>query len=143
MDRGDLFAIRRLSLRPAQMESMRLHVQACLPSEACGLLTGEGNTVKEIISIKNQAASPTRFRMDPEEQLRAFDRMESEGMDLLGIYHSHPEGPDRPSPTDIAEAAYQVVHVIWWRAKDSWSVRGWWIEDGRLSDVKLEIAADE
>ncbi len=143
MDRGDLSAIRSLSLRPAQMESMRFHVQACLPLEACGLLAGEGNTVKEIISIRNQAASPTRFRMDPEEQLRAFEHMESEGMDLLGIYHSHPEGPDRPSPTDIAEAAYQSVYVIWWRAQGNWSVRGWWIEDGRLSDVKLEIAADE
>ncbi len=143
MDRGDLSAIRRLSLHPTQMESMRLHVQASLPLEACGLLVGEGNTVKEIISIKNQAASPTRFRMDPEEQLRAFEHMESAGVDLLGIYHSHPEGPDRPSPTDIAEAAYQTVYVIWWRAQGNWSVHGWWIEDGRLSDVKLEIAADE
>ncbi len=122
---------------------MRLHVQASLPLEACGLLAGESNRVKEIISVKNQAASPTRFRMDPEEQLRAFEHMESAGMDLLGIYHSHPEGPDRPSPTDIAEAAYQTVYVIWWRAQGNWSVRGWWIEDGRLSDVKLEIAADE
>ncbi len=143
MDRSDLPAIRRLSLRSSQMERMRLHVQSCLPMEACGLLAGKGNTVTEMISIRNQAASPTRFRMDPDEQLHAFERIESEGLDLLGIYHSHPEGPDRPSATDIAEAAYQTVYVIWWRSSGNWSVRGWWIEDGRLSDVKLEIAADE
>ncbi len=143
MDRSDLPALRRLNLHPAQMESMRLHVEACLPLEACGLLAGSDDLVHEVIPIPNQAASPTRFQMEPREQLRAFEHIEAQGLDLLGIYHSHPAGPDRPSPTDIAEAAYQAVYLIWWRTEGHWSVSAWWIEEGRASEVKLDRVVGE
>jgi proteasome lid subunit RPN8/RPN11 len=78
--------------------------------------------------------------MDPVEQLRAFDRMHSSGMDLLGIYHSHPAGPEGPSATDIAEAAYTVVQVIWSHEHGVWKVHGFWIENGRVSEVELHTA---
>ncbi len=78
--------------------------------------------------------------MEPAEQLRAFDWIDSQGLDLLGIYHSHPAGPERPSETDIAEAAYPVAHLIWSHAGGAWGLRGFWIEDSRLSEVKLYAA---
>ncbi len=123
------------------LERMKAHVQACLPQEACGLLAGTSNVVREVVPVTNQLQSPVRFRMDPLEQLSAFDWMETRGLELLGIFHSHPAGPDRPSETDIAEAAYQVVHVIWSRTAGLWKAKGYWIEDGRLSDVELYSAA--
>ena len=81
--------------------------------------------------------------MDPAEQLRAFDRMNSSGLDLLGIYHSHPVGPEGPSATDIAEAAYAVVHVIWSHEQGVWKVHGFWIENGCASEVELRTAGGE
>lgn len=125
----------------ALLERMRAHAQACLPLEACGLLAGTSNVVREVVPVTNQLQSPVRFRMDPMEQLGAFDWMETRGLELLGIFHSHPAGSDRPSETDIAEAAYPVVHVIWSLAKGVWKAKGYWIEDGRLSDVELYTAA--
>ncbi len=124
---------------------MRSHVDACRPEEACGLLAGTGEVVHEVLQITNQNHSPTSFRMDPVEQIRAFDWIEAHGLDLIGIYHSHPAGPESgaggspgPSPTDIAEAAYPVIHVIWSRPQGVWQARGFLIEDGRALEVELE-----
>lgn len=134
--------MRQMRLRSAQVESMRAHVEACLPLEACGLLAGLGDAVRVVIPISNQAASPVRFRMDPIEQLRALERIESHGQDLLGIYHSHPDGPDEPSATDIAEATYNAVYIIWSRSRGNWAMNAFWIEGDGFSEVKLVTAAE-
>ena len=78
--------------------------------------------------------------MDPQDQWRAFQRMETAGLELLGIYHSHPNGPDRPSPTDIAEAMYPVVQIIWYRQEGRWQARGFRIESGKVREVELKLA---
>jgi len=80
-----------------------------------------------------------RFVMDPYEQLRVFEWIESNGLDLLAIFHSHPTGPETVSPTDIAEAAYEVVHIICSRKVDSWKLRGFWIENSNSVEVTLQI----
>jgi proteasome lid subunit RPN8/RPN11 len=102
-------------------------------------LAGRNDQVEKVIEVLNQAQSPVRFVMDPYEQLKAFDWIEASGLDLLGIFHSHPAGPETASVTDIAEAAYDVVHVIWSRAGGSWQARGFWIEAGEASEVSLRI----
>ena len=140
MGRSDLRPLSELRLAPGHYESMRAHLESCLPLEGCGLLAGEGFSVREVIPVDNQARSPVRFLMDPVEQLRAFDSIDSHGLDLLAIFHSHPEGPEKPSPTDMAEAAYPVVYMIWSHADGSWKVRGFSIAGGRLSEVKLVFA---
>ena len=115
------------------------HVDSHIPLEACGLLAGTDKRVEKVIEVRNQAQSPVRFVMDPYEQLKAFDWIESNGLDLLGIFHSHPAGPETASATDIAEATYEVVHVIWSRIEDRWQVRGFWIENGEAIEVTLRI----
>jgi proteasome lid subunit RPN8/RPN11 len=138
--------IEYLQLRPDHWGRMRAHVEACVPLEACGLLAGKGNSVDEVLPITNQARSPMQFRMDPAEQIRAFGHMEARGMDLVAIYHSHPAEPGtiptanpEPSDTDIAEAAYPAVYIVWSRPTGQWRARGFWIEGGRLSEVELHI----
>ena len=118
---------------------MRRHVHAAAPLEACGLLAGRRARVEAVLALRNQAQSPVRFLLDPQEQLHAFDWIESQGMDLLGIFHSHPAGPESASATDIAEAAYPVVHVIWSRPQGEWRPRGFWIEGQQAIEVALQI----
>lgn len=122
-----------------QWNDMRDHVDCQIPLEACGLLAGKNDRVKEVIFVRNQAQSPQRFVMDPYEQLKAFDWIESNGFDFLGIFHSHPTGPETPSTTDIAEAAYEVVNLIWSLQAETWELRGFWIEHGRVFEVSLLI----
>jgi proteasome lid subunit RPN8/RPN11 len=88
--------------------------------------------------------------MDPQEQLDAFRSMKERGLELLGIFHSHPAEPGAggqvatgPSPTDVEEAAYPVVNLIWSRDQGQWQARGFWIEGGSISPVHLLLAADQ
>jgi proteasome lid subunit RPN8/RPN11 len=103
------------------------------------LLAGKDDRVEKIILVRNQSKSPVRFVMDPYEQLQAFEWIDSNGWDLLGIFHSHPAGPDAPSQRDIAEAAYEVVHLIWSRDQTGWKARGFRIEKGAATEVALQI----
>jgi len=129
---------------------MRAHVQSCLPMEACGLLAGTGDLIQEVLPITNQEQSPTRFRMDAREQLSAFRFMEQRGLELVGIFHSHPAESNVgtrpsgvPSPTDIEEAAYPVVNVIWSPHEGEWRASGFWIEDGSFAEVPLHLTAEK
>lgn len=132
--------MKRLALTRGQVEAMRAHVDTCLPLEACGLLAGKAGRVQEVIPVPNQAQSTVRFRMGPVEQLQAFHWMDANGLELVGIFHSHPAGPDGPSPTDIAEAGYPVVNLIWSHGTSEWSVKGYWIQEGRVMETGLDIA---
>lgn len=129
----------QLIISKQHWHEMLNHVDRQVPLEACGLLAGQNDRVEKVILVRNQAQSPVRFVMDPYEQIQAFDWIESNGLDLLGIFHSHPAGPETVSATDIAEAAYKVVHLIWSRNEDHWQGRGFWIENGQATDVSLKI----
>lgn len=131
--------ISQLVLMKSHWEEMLQHVQQNAPLEACGLLAGKNDAVERIFIVRNQAQSPVRFVMDPYEQLDAFEWIDSHALDLLGIFHSHPAGPETVSVTDIAEAAYEVVHVIWSRSNGEWGARGFWIEDGHVINVPLVL----
>jgi proteasome lid subunit RPN8/RPN11 len=128
-----------LTLTKEQLQKMIAHVDSLSPLEACGLLAGQDSKVEAVLAVTNQAQSPTRYVMDPIEQLNAFEQIESSGLDLIGIFHSHPTGPETVSPTDIAQAAYAVVYVILARVENLWGARGFWIEDGAFREVALQV----
>lgn len=115
------------------------YVQQHAPLESCGLLAGKNDLVEKVIFVRNQAESRVRFVMDPYEQLKAFEWIESKQLDLLGIFHSHPAGPETVSRTDIEESAYNVVHLIWSDGRTQWQARGFWIEDSNATEVALQI----
>jgi len=129
----------RLTLGSTHLERMLRQAAAEAPLEACGLLAGKDEQVQKVFPMRNAARSPVRFRLDPQEQFDLFNAMEERNLELLGIYHSHPNGPPRPSRTDIAEAAYPVVNLILSPLQGQWQVRGFWIESGRVVEVPLEI----
>jgi proteasome lid subunit RPN8/RPN11 len=139
--------LERLKLSAEHWERMREHVHAFDPLEACGLLIGKGEIVYSVLPVANAAHSPIRFRMDPGGQLLAFREMEEHGLELLGIFHSHPadggngtNALEGPSETDVREAAYPVVHVIWSKRAGQWEARGFWIDGGRISVVPLLVS---
>jgi len=116
------------------------YVAKLAPLEACGLLAGRDDQVETMIGVQNQAGRRDRFVMEPYEQLKAFEWIESNQLELLGIFHSHPAGPGTASPTDIAEAAYPVIHVILAYDGTDWHARGFRIERGSATEVPLQIS---
>jgi proteasome lid subunit RPN8/RPN11 len=75
--------------------------------------------------------------------VKAFNWIEEQGMVLLGIFHSHPEGPQGPSATDLEEAAYEVVYIILSRAQGTWEARGYWIQDSQAYEISISISGDQ
>ena len=108
------------------------HVSSVMPEEACGILAGKNNQINKVISIENRMQSPFRFSMDARAQFDAFRTIEQEKLELLGIYHSHPEGPSKPSETDIREHAYGDVLSIICSPDDlnGWKMMAFSIIDG-------------
>ncbi|MCX6079462.1 MAG: M67 family metallopeptidase [Chloroflexi bacterium] len=128
-----------LSLNRSHMFTMQRHINHEAPLEACGILGGKNQVVEVVLPVKNAAESRVRFTMDPKAQLRAMEQLESEGLEILAIFHSHPKGPSVPSATDIKEAVYPVVNIIWSKAGRRWQARGFWIEAGQVTEVSLAV----
>lgn len=121
-------------------EQMRADVQARLPQEACGLVGGLHGRALQVYPVDNALHSPVRYRMEPDDQVRIFLSLEKLGWELLAIYHSHPAGPDHPSPTDLAEAAYpEAVYLIWFPRQGEWACTGFLIQDGEYSEISILI----
>ena len=119
---------------------MHDHVLACLPEEACGLLAGRDGVVTRAVPIENAAHSPVRYRMEPRAQVGELLSIEALGLDLLGIYHSHPNGPAVPSPTDQAEVYDpETLVLVWCSGSQGWSARAFALRGGSSTEVSLEI----
>jgi proteasome lid subunit RPN8/RPN11 len=113
-----------IRLRKGHWQSMLENVLSCLPEEACGLLGGEEGKVFSVRPVKNISRSPTRFRMDPGEQVKAMFEIEEMGHQIVAIYHTHPMGPEVPSEIDVNELAYpEAVHLIWYPSGGEWNCR--------------------
>ena len=117
------------------------HVQGHWPEEACGILGGPGALVERVYMIENIRHSRTDYYMDPTQQVAAMLEIEAAGWDVSGIFHSHPSGPPRPSPTDIDRALYpDTVYIILApAASQAWSLRGFEIRDGQVRDVAVHV----
>ena len=102
------------------------------------MIGGLEDEARLICEVENELHSPVRFRMRGEDQLRGFMLLEANGLDLVGIFHSHPSSPAYPSATDVAEFYYPgVLTLIWSPVPDGWHVRAFHIEDGAVSEVEL------
>ncbi|HFC09658.1 MAG TPA: M67 family peptidase [Chloroflexi bacterium] len=126
-------------LRYTHYLAMRRHVAAEAPLEACGLVAGRDGVSVAVYPIPNALHSPTRYRMDPRAQVQAFFAMEAAGLELLAIYHSHPQGPPLPSATDLREATYAVPYLIWARLGETWLVRAFLLQKSG-QEVPLRLA---
>ena len=85
--------------------------------ECCGLLGGRNGVISAVLPARNHLGSGTAYEIEPAELFALFRRMRAEGLDHMGIYHSHPRGDNAPSLRDIErafypEAAYFIVSPL-------------------------------
>jgi proteasome lid subunit RPN8/RPN11 len=141
MTTGQSLFIEKLTLREAHWLAILKHVVSQGSEEACGLLGGANGLVERVYLVENMLHSPVEYYMDPVQQVRAMLEIEEAGLDLCGIFHSHPAGPTVPSQTDVDRSYYpESVYIILSPGPgESWSARGFQIEDGTVREVLLEI----
>lgn len=111
------------------------------PLECCGILAGETNgRVTRVFPTSNAAASAEEFVIDPEQQFAVLDAARAEGLDIIGVYHSHPETPARPSAHDIRmgyadDWAYLIVSL----AGEEVQARAFRILGARPHEIGIDV----
>jgi len=112
------------------------------PLECCGLLYGRGNSIDRLLPCSNSERSEVAFSIPVAELFEGFRQIRLSDRVLLGIYHSHPQGPGHPSPRDLEEYEYHeaacwivslqnrlpVVRCFWWTpggfVEESFTIEG-------------------
>jgi len=78
------------------------HAADTYPAECCGLLVGKGDNVLAAERTRNarMAEGGDRFEIDPLDHVRVWEAARKAGHDVIGCYHSHPDGQALPSSID-------------------------------------------
>ncbi len=110
------------------------------PEECCGLLVGsrEESRVVRFVPVTNIAASAKVYTIDPKEHLKCELAAEAEGLEVIGVVHSHTHTEPYPSPTDIAQAPDPGWHyVIVGLKRGTPETRSYRIADGAVTEVQI------
>ncbi len=135
----------RLRLDDATIAEINARARAVYPHEACGLLVGrEGGArtlVERVVSCRTLAVDrlADRYVLDPDDFRAADEAARREGLDIVGIWHTHPDHPARPSETDLEAAwqgySYLIVSVPSTGVTER---RAWRLEDERFIEEEIE-----
>jgi [CysO sulfur-carrier protein]-S-L-cysteine hydrolase len=112
-----------------------------LPDEGCGLLLGTSSgEVKKIVPSTNVAHSAKIYEIDPKVVLRASREADSEGLEIIGVFHSHTHSEAYPSPTDIRQAPDPDWHYVLVSLRDVPTVvRSYRIAGGEVTEEEVAL----
>jgi proteasome lid subunit RPN8/RPN11 len=139
----------RIVLDRKMLEEIYSHAVYTYPEECCGLMIGyfeQDSTVKRVRELKrmnNEFAREERYHrytIDPKEYLITEESASRNGEEIVGVYHSHPNSPSKPSIFDRDHAwpslSYLVVEVREGKAITS---NSWIIAEDRKDFIQEEI----
>lgn len=136
-----------LEISPETLQQIHKHGEQAYPQEGAGLMLGmvEGacKHVQAVLTLQNVREEPARhnrYLLSPEDYLRGEDEAARLGLEVLGVFHSHPDHPNRPSEYDREWAwptfSYLITSVWSGRAIES---RAWRLADDRAGFIEEEI----
>ena len=87
---------------------------AGLPDEACGLLVGDPATaaVARFVACANAARSSRVYAVAPRDLMQADREAAADGLEVIGVVHSHTHTDAYPSPTDVAQVPDPGWHYV-------------------------------
>ncbi len=125
-----------MKMTESTLQAIETHAEETYPQECFGFLLGKSmadDWVRQSVRGKNIHRTPHRnFKMDAGDFAKVAHSAENQGLDVLGVYHSHPDFPAVPSQKDLDAAVdawlYAIVSVL----------------DGKPMDTQLwKIASDK
>jgi proteasome lid subunit RPN8/RPN11 len=135
----------RLTIPARLQREIETSALAGYPDESCGILVGRFNcaeTTVELVTTArnlNTERSRDRFVLDPDDFVRADRIAADNGLDVVGVWHSHPDHPAEPSQTDLGNAwpcySYVIVSVSRERVE---AVRSWRLDGDRFEEERLD-----
>lgn len=114
----------------------------CYPEEACGLLVGHPalNSVVRFVACENITRSGRVYSIAPMDMLRAERAAEEDGMEVIGVMHSHTHTEPYPSVTDVNQAPDPTWHyVIVSLKRESPEARGYRLVDGTITEEPIAV----
>ncbi|MCP2732130.1 M67 family metallopeptidase [Limnofasciculus baicalensis] len=124
-----------IKLYSHHIQTMKKHAESTYPEECCGLLLGKiAKDVKTLIevfptentwndeaeqafsgiekTINPSSTKRNRFSIDPKIMLKVLKEARERNLDIIGVYHSHPDCPAVPSEFDRAIAHQGYSYII-------------------------------
>ena len=128
-----------MKIRQDAFDRIVEHATLEKPNECCGLLIGTKDFVHDLVQARNVRRSPTKFQVEPADHFAAIRKARAGGFEVVGAYHSHPNGPSGPSETDrVRLADPTMVHVIVSLAHGTRTVRAFrFNRDGTFSQLEF------
>lgn len=135
------------------LQDIHTHGESTYPEEGVGLLfgmvNGDQKKVTRILILANtqeESARHNRYMLSPLDYLRAEQEADSIGLDVIGVFHSHPDHPNRPSEFDRERAmpwfSYLITSVQSGQAVGS---RSWLLEEDRshFNEEQIQKISEE
>jgi len=97
------------------IERINEHVEKAYPGEGAGFLLGLNGDVRDVLPLDNareEEARHNRFLLTPKDYLKAEMKAMELGVDLIGVFHSHPDCPNVPSEYDREWAQPFFSYII-------------------------------
>ena len=132
-------------IEPQAKQLMTADAVKTFPDECCGFLFGiekrDDRLITDILIVNNakEGDKKRRFEISPKDYMKAEQYAEKNNLQLLGVYHSHPNHPAIPSEHDRAAAqpwfSYIIISVI---NKNVDTIRSWRLnENNQFEEEKL------
>jgi proteasome lid subunit RPN8/RPN11 len=136
-----------LFIPPTLLAQIHAHGEAAYPEEGAGLLLGlygsEPRQVTELLPLENareNGARHNRYLIGPQEMLHAEQEAVRRGLDVIGVFHSHPDHPNQPSEFDREWAlpwfSYIITSVQQGQAAGS---RSWRLLEDRSAFIEEQL----
>ena len=106
-----------LKVSKSDVQKMFEHGEESYPYECCGVLIGIPGVSAIVMEVRrltnvNKEMPTRRYDVDPLELAKADSEAEARGFEIIGIYHSHPDHPARPSKYDLNHAWRHLSYIV-------------------------------
>jgi len=92
--------LQKITLSQSIKKILIQHAENENPNESCAILYGNGDTVSDVFLTKNIEESPVNFTISNDQLIKGYKIAEERKLDMVGIFHSHPNSEAYPSSTD-------------------------------------------
>lgn len=137
-----------LQIPPAKLAEIHAHGESAYPEEGAGFLLGQLRESSRVVEVtlavtnaREDTARHNRYLITPEDYLHSEQEAARLGLEVLGVFHSHPDHPSQPSEFDRAWAlpnlSYVITSVRNGTARES---RSWRLAENRERFVEEALA---
>ncbi len=137
----------KLHIPDQLLAQIHAHGEAAYPEEAAGFLIGENKGTRRqvvaILPVENSfeaSSRHNRYSISPQDIMRGDEEADRLGLQVLGVFHSHPDHPNRPSEYDREHAwpwwSYVITTIERGQATES---RSWRLADDRAEFTEEQI----